>query len=82
VAEVPVNLPGMPRFKHEFQKASGSREMVEDNDGDWVKYEDAVGVLCFIAGYLQSHCAMLEGQGVHPKVIEAVEALRLEVVKL
>jgi hypothetical protein len=28
------------RYAHVFQKASGSREMVEDADGDWVKYED------------------------------------------
>jgi hypothetical protein len=28
------------RYKHEFQKYSGSREMVEDADGEWVKFED------------------------------------------
>lgn len=28
------------RYAHVFQKASGSREMVEDADGDWVKFED------------------------------------------
>jgi hypothetical protein len=28
------------RYKHEFQKASGSREMVADREGEWVKFED------------------------------------------
>jgi len=28
------------RWRHEFQKASGSREMVEDSDGEWVKFDD------------------------------------------
>lgn len=28
------------RYAHVFQKASGSREMVEDPEGDWVKFED------------------------------------------
>jgi hypothetical protein len=28
------------RYKHEFQCNSGSREMVEDAEGEWVKYQD------------------------------------------
>ncbi len=28
------------RYKHEFQKACGSREMVEDAEGEWVKFQD------------------------------------------
>lgn len=28
------------RFKHEFQKASGSREMVEHSEGEWVSFDD------------------------------------------
>lgn len=30
----------LQRFAHEFQKASGSREMVEADDGEYVRYED------------------------------------------
>lgn len=30
----------MQRYKHEFQTASGSREMVEYEDGDWVRWEE------------------------------------------
>lgn len=28
------------RYRHQFQKASGSREMVADGEGEWVKFED------------------------------------------
>lgn len=31
----------MQRYTHEFQKASGSREMIESDDGEWVRHESA-----------------------------------------
>jgi len=30
----------LQRFAHVFQKASGSREMVESEDGEWVRHEE------------------------------------------
>lgn len=44
------------RYKHEFQKASGSREMVEDEDGDWVQYEDYENLL---AAFEATHAELL-----------------------
>ncbi len=73
----------MPRFNHEFQKASGSREMVEDPEGEWVKLEDIrIWVMPYIDGYLMEHCHMLREQRVHPTVVEAIEKLRQEMGKL
>ena len=66
-------MPPMPRYAHEFQKASGSREMVEYATGDWVKWEDVQCFLWFFGGYLQGHREMLEDQRVHPKIIKAVQ---------
>jgi hypothetical protein len=64
------------RYKHEFQKASGSREMVEHDEGDWVQYEAVKGVLAYIDGYLMEHVHMLESQGVHPTIRGAITDLR------
>jgi len=35
----------LTRFKHEFQRNSGSREMVEHEDGEWVRFDDVDGLL-------------------------------------
>lgn len=44
--------------------------------GGWVKHEDVMGVIMYIDGYLDAHAAMLEAQGVHTAIIEAVHQLR------
>lgn len=30
----------LTRYNHEFQKASGSREMVEQPDGEWIRFDE------------------------------------------
>lgn len=68
----------IPRFAHKFQKASGSREMVQAPEGEWVRWSDVQSYLWFCGGYLDSHCAMLKGQKVHPDIIAAVKAMQKE----
>src|SRR5688500_13905873 len=80
--EIDLGLPKLKRYAHEFQRASGSREMIEAEEGEWVKHEDAVGTLFFIHGYLHGHCEMLEQLKVHPKVIESVRKLVREIEQL
>lgn len=31
---------GLTRYHHKFQKASGSREMVEGPDGEWIRFDE------------------------------------------
>jgi hypothetical protein len=74
---------GLPRYKHEFQRNSGSREMVEDPEGEWVKMEDIrIYLMPFISGYLLEHRQMLKDGRAHPKIIEAVEYLEKQVNEL
>lgn len=43
---------------------------------DWMKSEDVLGVVAFIDGFLHAHAAMLVSQGVHPKIVDAVNQFR------
>lgn len=54
------------RYKHEFQRSSGSREMVEDADGEWVKWDDYESVLQ-IAAHAGQRCLQ------HINTIKALE---------
>lgn len=44
------------RYGHVFQKASGSREMVEDPEGEWVKFDD-MDLYMFEGGQLLQQAA-------------------------
>lgn len=75
-------LSPIQRWKHEFQKASGSREMVEDGDGEWIQYEDMQCAMAFVTGYLGGHCEMLEQCGMHPTIVKTVRHIIAEIEKL
>lgn len=60
----------------------GAVIQIKDGDGDWVKYEGFQGVIAYIDGYLDAHCAMLKSQGVHQEIVDAIEHLRREVSRL
>lgn len=51
------------RYEHKFQKASGSRELVLDDEGEWIRYEDLCCLAAFVHGYLHGHCAILDRYG-------------------
>lgn len=81
LADDPVTsskLLALERFAHEFQRISGSREMVERPEGEWVKHEDVVGAYAFIEGYLLEHQNMLSHLGAHTAIVKAVEWIRRE----
>lgn len=44
------------RYKHTFQKASGSREMVEHTEGKWVRFDD-MDLYMFEGGQLMQQAA-------------------------
>lgn len=73
----------LPRYKHEFQRNSGSREMVEDPEGDWVKFEDIrIYLMSYLSGYLLEHRQMLLDQRAHPTIVDAVKYLEKQVAEL
>lgn len=51
--------------------------------GEWVKLEDVRAyVMPFISGYLDTHAHMLKDQGVHSKIVAAVNHLKKMVDEL
>lgn len=50
--------------------------------GEWMKAEDVRGVFSYIGGYLDAHAIMLEHQGVHAKIVDAVKHLKKKVEAL
>jgi hypothetical protein len=77
-----IGLAPVQRWKHEFQKASGSREMVEHEDGEWMHYEDLKCAMIFVTSYLHEHRQMLERLGAHKKIVGAVSYIINEIEKL
>lgn len=76
-------LSQFPRWAHEFQKASGSREMVEANvNGEWMRYDDFDMARYFIIGYLKEHKGFLSDLGAHPNIVKSVQYIIDEINKL
>jgi hypothetical protein len=76
------NEQKLQRFEHQFQKASGSREMVEDEDGEWVRYED-VRLMFYdlflrlgsVSHVLGNHCDPDAGNEMLEPIIEQLQEL-------
>ena len=59
----------MLRFTYTFNKASGSRQLVEDPEGEWVSHEDAL-----LHGSEQFGLGRIEGQADAQAVARILEA--------
>lgn len=53
-----------------------------EGGGGWVKHGDVMGIIAYVGGYLDAHAVMLEAQGVHTAIIEAVDQLRKDLSAL
>lgn len=68
------------RYDHVFQKASGSREMVEAPEGEWVRYEDVEGdVERLHRGMLGIHSAGTEMAELHAVALESHQRALLKI---
>lgn len=58
------------------------RTLVEEKDGDWVRYEDVKNEMAFVTGYLGEHKNLLKDLGAHKQILDSVQYIIDEINKL